>query len=323
MTADGGTPPVRVAEAGQGAVDPEIALQGNLLAYRRALYDANIWRLELKNGQPASAPVRLVASTASDTAPDYSPDGRRVVFASTRSGTFEIWACNADGSSPARVSTLDAPMSGSPKWSPDGRTIAFDSNLGGNEEIYTVSADGGPVKRITNHPGFDVVPTWSRDGRWIYFTSDRSGSRQIWKMPAAGGEPTQVTRGGGVNAMESADGRTLYFARDIGVPGPWRMPVGGGEETAVPDAAAGAVWGQMVLTEDGIYFIARDGTDLPLRYAIYFSDFTSRKTTRIYQLAMTLSLSARGLALSPDRHALLFTQLDASGADLMLLEHFR
>jgi hypothetical protein len=142
-------------------------------------------------------------------------------------------------------------------------------------------------------------------------------------MPAAGGEPTQVTRGGGVNAMESADGRTLYFARDIGVPGPWRMPVGGGEETAVPDAAAGAVWGQMVLTEDGIYFIARDGTDLPLRYAIYFSDFTSRKTTRIYQLARMLSLSARGLALSPDRHALLFTQLDASGADLMLLEHFR
>ena len=186
-----------------------------------------------------------------------------------------------------------------------------------------MSADGGPAKRLTNHPGLDVVPTWSRDGRWIYFTSDRSGSRQIWKMPAAGGDAIQVTRHGGVNAMESADGGTLYFAKDIDVPGLWRMPVGGGEETAAPDAAAGAVWGQMALTEGGLYFIARDGTDLPLRYAIYFSDFTSRKTTRIYQLARTLSLSARGLALSPDRRALLFTQLDASGSDLMLLENFR
>ena len=88
MAADGGTPPVRVAEAGQGATDPAIALQGGLLAYRRALYDVNIWRLELKNGQPASAPVSLIASTAADGAPDYSPDGRRVVFASTRSGTL-------------------------------------------------------------------------------------------------------------------------------------------------------------------------------------------------------------------------------------------
>ena len=142
-------------------------------------------------------------------------------------------------------------------------------------------------------------------------------------MPAAGGDSIQVTRHGGVNAMESADSGTVYFARDIGVPGLWRMPVGGGEETAVPDAAAGAVWGKMALTEGGIYFIARDGIDQPVRYAIYYSDFDSRKTTRIYQLARTLPLETRGLALSPDRRALLFNQTDAGGADLMLLENFR
>ena len=142
-------------------------------------------------------------------------------------------------------------------------------------------------------------------------------------MPAAGGDPIEVTRHGGVNAMESADSGTLYFAKDIDVPGLWRMPAGGGEETAVPDAAAGAVSGQMALTEAGIYFIARDGADQPVRYAIYFSDFANRGTTRIAQLAKTLPLRSRGLALSPDRGALLFTQLDASGADLMLLENFR
>lgn len=112
----------------------------------------------------------------------------------------------------------------------------------------------------------------------------------------------------------------------VATPGQVRIrweSVGGGEETPVPEAAAGARWGQMALTEGGIYFIARDRTDVPIRYAIYFSDFASRNTTRSYRLAKTLPLASRALALSPDRRALLFTQLDSSSSDLMLLENFR
>ena len=45
-------------------------------------------------------------------------------------------------------------------------------------------------------------------------------------MPAEGGTPVQITKHGGVNAMESADGKTLYYAKGINVPGTWKMPVG-------------------------------------------------------------------------------------------------
>jgi hypothetical protein len=103
----------------------------------------------------------------------------------------------------------------------------------------------------------------------------------------------------------------------------WKMPIGGGEEVPVLDAPAPGRWGQVALTSSGLYYIARDGTDLPARFAIFFYDFASRKTTRVAQLARPPRSGQRGLALSTDGRAFLFTQQDASGSDLMLLENFR
>ncbi len=55
---------------------------------------------------------------------------------------------------------------------------------------------------------------WSRDGKWIYFYSGHDGGAyQIWKMPFAGGSPVRVTTNGGVYAIESEDGRFLYYAK--------------------------------------------------------------------------------------------------------------
>jgi Tol biopolymer transport system component len=186
-----------------------------------------------------------------------------------------------------------------------------------------VSAEGGPVKRLTDGSEINGVPTWSRDSRWIYFTSDRSGSAQLWKMPAGGGTPVQITRHGGANAMESADGASLYYAKGTNAAGTWKMPIGGGEEVLVLDVPGAGRWGHMVLTGSGLYYIARDGTELPARYAIFVHDFATRQTTRVAQLAKPPSPTSRSLALSPDGRTFLFTQLDASGSDLMLLENFR
>ena len=323
MPATGQTPPVAVLGVGQDPSYVAIAPQGANLAFEVWAGDANLWRLDLEQGRPAAAPVKVVASTRTDTAPDYSPDGRRIVFASNRSGGLEIWVCGADGSNPTRVTFLGAPVSGSPRWSPDGLTIAFDSNSEGGSEIYTVHADGGPPRRLTNDSGFDAVPTWSRDSHWIYFTSDRSGSRQLWKVPAEGGAPVQVTRHGGVNAFESADGKTLYYAKGIDVPGIWTMPVAGGEEVSVLDAPQANWWGHVALAKNGIYYLGPHGDVKPTQYAIFFYEFATRRTARVALLARSPGSYIRALALSPDERALLYVQYEGSGSDLMLLEHFR
>ena len=323
--ADGKTPPAPILGVGPNpsSVGLAISSQGGYLAYTQSVADTNIWRLDLDRGRPAGAPVRVIASTWFDSAPEFSPDGKRIVFGSRRSGGSEIWACAADGSNPVQITHMHAPETGSPRWSPDGRKIAFDSNLEGQIEIYTVNADGGPATRITNHPGFDAVPTWSRHGLWIYFTSDRSGERQIWRVPAEGGAPVQVSRHGGVNVFESADGKTLYYAKDISARGIWKMPAQGGEEMAILDSPGPRSWGYMHVIETGIYFVDVIGNAKPPRYAIFFHDFATRRTAQVALLEKSPSAGGRGLSLSPDGRSLLYPQFDATGVDLMLLENFR
>jgi Tol biopolymer transport system component len=324
VPADGHTPPVPVVGAIGSATDVAVAPQGGYLAYSRSEEDTNIWRLELTPKGPSSAPVTLISSTRFDGTPEYSPDGRRILFASGRSGHTEIWVCDADGSNPTQVTQMRAPESGSPRWSPDGRTIAFDSDREGQAEIYTVTADGGPPRRLTDHAGADFVPTWSRDGRWVYFTSDRSGSRQIWKVPAEGGTPGQVTRHGGVNAFESEDGRTLYYVKDIEAAGLWKMPMSGGEEVQVLDVPEPRRWGAVAYVSGGVYYIARErAVERVSPWAIFFHEFASGKTVRVAPIDKPLGYFARALAVSPDRRWLLFNQVDTRGSDLMLLENFR
>ncbi|MGH3088629.1 MAG: hypothetical protein ACRDSJ_15095, partial [Rubrobacteraceae bacterium] len=107
-------------------------------------------------------PTRITDSDVGDRTPAFSPDGKKVVFASLRGGTedFEIYVSNADGSDPVRL-TDNAADDRSPAFSPDGSKIVFSSNRDGNWEIYTMSAnDGSNPTNVTNNPATDSQPDW-------------------------------------------------------------------------------------------------------------------------------------------------------------------
>ena len=191
-----------------------ISRQGNRLAYDERFLDSNIWRLELPEAKSTSrqnspARTKLIFSTRADHSPQFSPDGRRVVFISDRSGNEEVWVCESAGTNPLQLTFFDGPATGAARWSPDGRQIAFDSQASGNTDIYVIGAEGGKPRQMTTETSHDTTPSWSHDGRWIYFRSNRSGSYQVWKLPVAGGPALQVTRQGGYEAFESPDGRLL------------------------------------------------------------------------------------------------------------------
>ncbi|MDQ3545896.1 MAG: serine/threonine-protein kinase, partial [Verrucomicrobiota bacterium] len=223
VAVSGGTPE-RVAVAGQNAYSPAISRQGNHLAYNVSFLDSNIWRLDRASAADRqNSPTKLISSTRQDHSPQFSPDGKKIVFASDRSGSDEIWVCESDGSHPAQLTFFDGPTSGTPRWSPDGQQIVFDARPAGNADIYVMSAEGGKPRPLTLEPSHDVTPSWSRDGRWVYFCSNRSGARQIWKVPAGGGPAVQVTRQGGFEAFESPDGELLYYTKGRGPGGIWQM----------------------------------------------------------------------------------------------------
>jgi len=323
VPATGGIP-VRLAGVGPNALEPSISPRGNRLAYRQSTWDSNLWRLELSSTKGGSrAPTKLVFSTREDNSVDYSPDGQRIVFVSNRSGRFEIWVCEADGSNPVPLtrfgdSSRDDP--GSPRWSPDGRYVAFDLFAEGQRDIAVVSAEGGRVRRLTREASQECIPSWSTDGRWVYFTSDRSGSYQIWKVPAQGGEALPVTKGGGYDSLESPDGKFLYYTKGREVPGIWRVPVGGGQETLVLDHHRAGYWRAWDVVAEGIYFAT---AEVPSRPVIEFFSFATGRVTQIAQLEKPIFTTMAGLTVSPDQRWLVYVQIDQSGSDLMLVENFQ
>jgi Tol biopolymer transport system component len=303
----------------ENALQPALSHDGRRLAYVQARSNANIWRFEVPRAPGRAKPsAKLIASTETQDSQQFSPDGKRIVFASSRTGNCcEIWVSDSDGSNPVQLTNFGGPMAGTPRWSPDGRQVVFDCNAGGNEDIYVVSVEGGPPRRLTSEESEEVVPSWSRDGRWIYFASDRTGNWQVWKMPAEGGKAVQVTKGGGFAAFESNDGKTLYYAKGLTVAGLWNVPVEGGEETLVLEQLGANLWGYWGLTQDGIYFYNAS------THGIEFFSFATHKVAKLATPERDPIFSEPGFSVSPDGRWILYAQEDVAASHIMLVENFR
>jgi Tol biopolymer transport system component len=243
--------------------------------------------------------------------PQYSPDGRFIAFHSTRTGASEIWISDRDGGNPRRLTFTNARTTATPRWSPDGKWIAFESNQSGSSDVYVVPSAGGTARRLTDDPAVDAIPRWSRDGRFIYFVSYRSGRYEVWKVASSGGQPVQVTHDGGFVAVESADGRYLYYSQTRNLGPIFRMPLNGGPSEEVIPELRGLFF---ALTDRGIYFDSRG--------VIYFWDETTRQTREVFRPAKPTGV---GMDVSPDGTTLLYTQIDreTAGADLYLIDGLR
>jgi len=301
--------PFRIAAAGNDVSSVAVSPNGQV-AYSSTRLDTNIWQVELTDrGRPAGAPRPFIASTMQDLVPQFSRDGRQIVFVSTRSGSEELWTCRSDGSNPVQLTSMATV--GSPAWSPDGSHIVFDSVREGQYDVYSVLASGGTPRRLTKDPASDGVATYSHDGKHIYFGSTRTGINQIWRIDPDGSNPVQITRTGGHMPFESADGRFIYYYKSQGV---WRVPPGGGEETGIVSPVFGFL--SFAVTPEGIYYIPAKDRSAP-GFSIRYYSFASQDSHQVLEINAEPSIGR--LAVSPDGRILLWGQTDQSGSDLMLL----
>jgi Tol biopolymer transport system component/DNA-binding winged helix-turn-helix (wHTH) protein len=304
----------QILGVGPRAIVPAIASRGGLLAYQESFQDTNLSRAPTSG---RGSPERVIASTREETLADYSRDGAWIAFASNRSGNWEIWMANADGSNPRQVTSFARAPAMNPRWSPNGRLLAFNHAAEGNADIYTITPEGSSIRRLTLEPSREETPSWSRDGRWLYFSSNRSGTFEVWKLEVD--RPTQViqlTRGGGTNPFESPDGTHVYYRKGA-APGLeiYKTLVSGGNEIHVLGPIQRAPAGAWVPDLHGIYFIES--------WQIAYYRFATGRTTPIVTLPQDSIVAGPGLALSPDGRWLLYGQRDRVGSDIMLVEGFR
>lgn len=117
-----------------------------------------------------------------DRYPDWSPDGKRIVFDSTRTGAQEIFILDVDDPTPKQLTRLDR-SSSTPVFSPDGDWIAFaSSEEGGPGAIYVMRSDGSDLRQVTEPPQEgtseekptfnDGHPKWAPDGESLVFNRD-------------------------------------------------------------------------------------------------------------------------------------------------------
>jgi dipeptidyl aminopeptidase/acylaminoacyl peptidase len=183
-------------------------------------------------------------------------------------------------------------------------------------DLYTIELSNGVIKRLTDTPEDEVETRWSRDGRWIFYSSNKTGRFELYKMLAeGGGRPVQITRQGGLNPVESPDGRFLYYAKNGDTPTSLcRVPIEGGREEKLLDGLSYSL--NFVISGGSLYLLSLGEKSETSVLEIY----DLRTCTRKRLLALNKAWYY-GMALSPDRRRLSYSIVDSQGSNLMLTQY--
>ena len=209
----------------------------------------SLWRQKL-DSRTAS---QLTDGTGYDYQPDWSPDGKSVLYVSYQKGTMELWLLDLP-SEKAHALTKGGAVNVEPRWSPDGRKIAWVSTEY-NKRFHIFIADvvNGELKNKVRLTGesrsslpryyysaydMEINPTWSRDGKEILFLSNKGhihGTGGFWKVNAQPGAQAKEIHYEETNWKArpdfSPDGSRMVYSSYLGRQwhNLWLMPAEGGD----------------------------------------------------------------------------------------------
>lgn len=196
LSLEGGVPEKLTSGEGD-KVSPRYSPDGRKIAYLRDRdgdENFDILVISARGGEPRElAP----SPGSSDRFIQWSPQGDRILFESTRSGKSDIWVVPSSGREPLRLTDHENVYK-APQWSPDGRWIAFTGNKSdapNNLDIFLIPANGGEEKRLISisKGSLDRAPSWSPDGREIAFISDYLGKDDIGLYSLESGEISWIS----------------------------------------------------------------------------------------------------------------------------------
>lgn len=215
---------------GPAAIDENIAFLSDRTG-NTEIFATNIggtpWK-QLTTGQSHQvraepAPGEEAIVNASEFRPDWSPDGKRIVFASEHDGPRDLYFMNANGTGLTRITSGDA-SEAAPDWHPFDNRIAYFVYSGESTEdephsaIWVVNQDGTNPTRLTTDAYLNKGPDWSPDGKHIAYVSNVDGDPDIFVMDADGSHKQQLTYTESVEFQPtwSPDGKMIAFEGEEG-----------------------------------------------------------------------------------------------------------
>ena len=182
---------------------------GRLLALEIGGANRGLWVYDI-----ARTTLTRLALGFDNASPVWTPDGKRVTFASSRFGQKNLFWQLADGSEPAKRLTTSEYSQQPGSWSPDGTTLVFEENrpeTGWDLVILSAEDDGAP-RPFLQTPSTERQPAFSADGRFVAYESDESGQIEVYVRSFPDSDMKwKVSTEGGRFPVWSADGHELFY----------------------------------------------------------------------------------------------------------------
>ena len=234
---------------------------GRILYTTRVKSEQDIW---VMNGD-GSGGRQLTMNAGSNFSPVPTPDGRHIVFVSTRSGNSSLWKMDAEGGNVTPL-TNDPGGESDPAVTADGKWVVFQyTDRSNTETIKKVSIDGGEIQPVSTVEA--INPTVSPDGNLVVCKYDfkRTGQTQVAIIPVSGGEPATVFNSPVMarsrNIRFSPDGKSLIYVEGREkVDNLWIQPIDGGPARQLTDFREDKIFRFDIAYPSGRFVFAR-GTD--------------------------------------------------------------
>jgi eukaryotic-like serine/threonine-protein kinase len=240
---------------------PRVSPDGTRIAVQVATdQNINIWIWDL-----TGATLQRVTSEGADVTPEWTSDGRRVMFSSSLTGAFNLFSQAADGIGAFERLTESPSIHVASAVSPDGTRVILTerSSPTTGEDVMALRLDGThQILPLVQTPFNERNGIVSPDGRWLAYEADDSGTFEIYvrPFPAVNSGRWQVSTSGGTQPLWSASGQELfYIAPDSAL---IRVAVATGSAWTV-GAPTKLIEGRYVTNELGVfqrnYDVAADG----------------------------------------------------------------
>ena len=199
-----------LASASQQYLHPRFSPGGRQLAYEVVNgQGADIWTLDL-----ASGATRRLTDGGTNDRPEWSADGKRVLYSSLRNARAELWWQPVDGSAPAVKIPVNATLVNEGVLTPDGRSLVYRIDTWAtNRDVWMMPIDSADrAVPLVNSVYDEKQPRVSPDMKWLAYVSNESGPYEVYVRPLSpNGGHVPISAGGGWEPLWSADGRHVYY----------------------------------------------------------------------------------------------------------------